>query len=350
MTRVIPAALRGFREPLVGWYQKNARDLPWRQDADGYRVWISEIMLQQTRVEAVKPYYERFLQALPDVAALCAVPDETLMKLWEGLGYYSRARNLKRAAQQVMEEFNGAIPRTYEALLTLPGIGEYTAGAIASIAFSQPVPAVDGNVLRVLARYCDDDTDIALPKAKKAARDALSPWMPEEQPGEFNQAIMELGALVCLPNGQPQCESCPVGVRNGCRGFAGGRAALLPVKAKKAPRRQEEMTVFVLRTSEGIALLPRPESGLLSGLWELPHVPGVLNATQAAAKLKDFGVRLTGSIIARERKHVFTHIEWRMQVYDCEVEFLRAQPPGWRVDWPDGDGPALPTAFRVCLE
>ena len=202
--------IRKAVKPLLQWYEQNKRVLPWRSDPTPYHVWVSEIMLQQTRVAAVLGYYARFMQALPDVKTLAEVDEDELMKLWQGLGYYNRARNLKKAARVIMEKFSGTFPNTYEDILSLPGIGEYTAGAVASIGFGIPVPCVDGNVLRVLTRLIGDDSDITKPETKRFLRDALLMAIPKENPAAFNQALMELGALVCVPNGAPDCENCPL--------------------------------------------------------------------------------------------------------------------------------------------
>ena len=332
-----------FVKPLLDWYGANARDLPWRRTRDPYRIWVSEIMLQQTRVAAVIPYYERFLEALPDVAALSAVEEDVLHKLWEGLGYYSRARNLKRAAIQVMEDLSGEVPTQYNKLITLPGIGEYTAGAVASIAGGEPVPAVDGNVLRVWARLNNDPSDVALPQTKAAFREAIARILPRERPGAFNAAMMELGAMVCVPNGPPQCGGCPLGRL--CQGCRAGVAARLPNKTGKKARRVEEKTVFALSKEGGYAGYRRGDRGLLAGLWQLPDVPGYLGAEAALEQLCAWGARPTGELRAYARKHIFTHVEWHMQVYAAEVE-LPALPGGWR--WLD-ESCALPTAYRVCL-
>ena len=230
--------------PLLEWYRDNARTLPWRSDPTPYHVWISEIMLQQTRVAAVLDYYRRFLEELPTVQALAAVEEDRLLKLWQGLGYYNRARNLQKAARTIVEDFGGRFPDTYEAILSLPGIGEYTAGAIASIAFGRPVPAVDGNVLRVVARITGDRGDIARPETKSRMRAALLSILPQSMPGDFNQALMELGATVCLPNGAPLCRRCPAHAF--CAARIGERTGELPVKGGKAARRVEERTVFLL--------------------------------------------------------------------------------------------------------
>ena len=225
--------------PLLLWYRENARDLPWRKKPTAYRVWVSEIMLQQTRVAAVLDYYRRFLEELPDVQALAEVPEERLMKLWQGLGYYSRARNLQRAARTIVSGFGGRFPERYEDIRALPGVGDYTAGAVGSIAFGLPTPAVDGNVLRVIARITGDGGDISTPAMKKRVTEALARVIPVDAPGDYNQALMELGATVCLPNGAPLCEKCPAARL--CTAFQQGRTGELPVKAPKKPRREEDL-------------------------------------------------------------------------------------------------------------
>lgn len=325
------------------WYQENARDLPWRRTCDGYAVWISEIMLQQTRVAAVIPYYERFLRELPDVSALATVDDDRLHKLWEGLGYYSRARNLKKAASEIVSRFGGQMPREYHALLTLPGIGEYTAGAIASIAFAEAVPAVDGNVLRVYARLFGEARDIRDPAFKKEVRAFLLPLVPKESPGAFNAALMELGATVCLPNGQPKCGECPL--REYCIAFREGRTAELPVLSAKKARKNERKTVFALMLNGGLIGFRRPESGLLAGLWQLPEAAGELSDAEAAAWLGEYGINTVGELRFYERRHIFTHIEWHMRVCAAEVS-VDVLPKGWIVL---DESHALPTAYRVCL-
>jgi A/G-specific adenine glycosylase len=332
----------GFVELLMNWYPAHHRDLPWRRTRDPYAIWVSEIMLQQTRVAAVIPYYERFLKELPDVQALAAVSDDRLNLLWQGLGYYSRARNLKKAAQTVCEHCAGTMPDSYEALLRLPGIGGYTAGAIASIAYGERVPAVDGNVLRVCARLQNDPSDIADPAVKKRVFDALSAVMPSD-PGTFNQAMMELGAVVCVPNGQPDCGACPLA--SVCKARSAGTAGLLPNKAPKKPRAIEERTVFALYDQGRPLLLKRPDKGLLAGLYELPNVSGTLSAAEAAAWMTSHGLHPVGDLSVYSAKHVFTHIEWRMRVYAADVAgkgigaFIRS----------DGSQ-SVPTAFAVCLK
>ena len=329
--------------PLVQWYRKNARDLPWRRTRNPYAIWISEIMLQQTRVAAVIPYYERFMRELPDVYALANVDDDRLHKLWEGLGYYSRARNLKRAANDVVSRFGGEMPHAYQELLTLPGIGEYTAGAIASLSFGETVPAVDGNVLRVWARLFAVERDIRDLSYKKEVREALLPLIPADAPGEFNAALMELGATVCLPNGAPKCDNCPV--QKSCEAYRLGRTEELPVLSSKKARRVERKTVFALSTEKGLLGFRRPESGLLAGLWQLPEATGELSDAEAAAWLGDHGILPVGELRFYERKHIFTHIEWQMRVCAAEVA-IDVQPEGWvYLD----ESHALPAAYKVCL-
>ncbi|NLI53247.1 MAG: A/G-specific adenine glycosylase [Clostridiales bacterium] len=329
--------------PLTEWFLQNARDLPWRRTNDAYAVWISEIMLQQTRVTAAIPYYERFLGELPNVAALANADDDRLHKLWEGLGYYSRARNLKRAAIEIVERFSGSMPRRYEELLTLPGIGEYTAGAIASIAFHEAVPAVDGNVLRVWARLTADGRDIRDPAYKKEVRAALLPLIPAGAPGVFNAALMELGALLCLPNGAPKCGLCPV--RAWCEAYRQGKTAELPVLSAKKARRVETKTVFALSIAQGLLGFRRPVSGLLAGLWQLPEAAGKLTDAEAAAWLGERGILPVGELRFYERKHIFTHVEWHMRVCAADVS-IGQLPEGWIVL---DESHALPTAYRVCL-
>ncbi len=327
----------------MDWYRKNARDLPWRRTRNAYAVWISEIMLQQTRVAAVIPYYERFLRELPDVSALANVDDDRLHKLWEGLGYYSRARNLKRAATEIVERFGGELPNSYESLLTLPGIGEYTAGAIASIAYGEAVPAVDGNVLRVYARLFAQETDIRDPAFKKEVRAALLPLVPMGAPEVFNAALMELGAVVCLPNGAPKCDLCPV--RDCCEANRLGQTAELPIIGAKKARRIERKTVFALTEQGRLLGLRGPKTGLLAGLWQLPEAAGERTDAEATSWLGERGIRPVGELRFYERKHIFSHVEWHMRVCAAEVA-AEALPEGWaRLD----ESNALPTAYRVCL-
>ena len=273
---------------ILPWYEQNARKLPWRETRDPYCIWVSEIMLQQTRVEAVIRYYQRFLSRLPDVAALAACPEEELMKLWEGLGYYSRVRNMQKAARCIMSAHGGVFPTTFGGILSLSGIGEYTAGAIASFAFDLPYPAVDGNVLRVAARLTAFEQDILAPASKKLLTAAVAAAQPQMQAATFNQAMIELGATVCLPNGAPRCEKCPL--FGECRARELGIEQRLPVRKKPAPRRVEKRTVLILRCGDTVALRKRPDKGLLAGLFEPFSVPDALDASGVAELLASVGI------------------------------------------------------------
>ena len=332
---------------LLPWYQDHHRDLPWRADKDPYHIWISEIMLQQTRVEAVKGYYARFLETLPTVADLALCDDDVLHKLWEGLGYYSRVRNLKKAACQIVEQYQGIFPGEYDAWRALPGVGEYTAGAICSIAFDLPTPAVDGNVLRVLARIHDDDTPIDLPVCKKKAQQQLEQIYPK-QAGEFTQAMMELGATVCVPNGMAHCEECPLAFM--CRAKEEGRVLEFPKKAAKKPRKIEERTVFIIRSEEKTAIGQRPKKGLLAGLYELPNVLGKLTQEEALEYVKGLGFSPIRILPLTEAKHIFSHVEWHMTGYVIRVEEEECSPaPGFSLIDPketEAKYP-IPTAFQA---
>ena len=331
-------------QALLPWYYENRRDLPWRQDKEPYHIWVSEIMLQQTRVEAVKGYYRRFLDALPTVEALANCDDDALHKLWEGLGYYSRVRNLKKAAQVIVTA--GEFPREYADVLALPGVGEYTAGAICSIAYDLPTPAVDGNVLRVISRLTEDETPIDLPAYKSAVRQNLAQVYPAAA-GDFTQALMELGATVCGPNRKPDCENCP------CREFCGsaihGTAEKFPVKLPKKAKREEEKTVFLLSCDDLIAIQKRGNSGLLADLWQFPNVPGKLETEQALEAGEKMGLKPKNLIRQVERSHIFTHIVWQMCGYYLEVN----APDGdftWLTREQIESDAALPTAFRQFLD
>ena len=333
-------------QPLLKWYKKNARVLPWRNNPTPYRVWISEIMLQQTRVEAVKPYFERFMREIPDVRALAAVPVGKLLKLWEGLGYYSRARSLKKAAQAVVEEYGGHLPRSAAGLRKLPGIGDYTAGAIASIAYGLPEPAVDGNVLRVASRLAASRRDISSPAVRRDLREILRKIYPAGQAGAFTQSLMELGATVCLPGGAPLCSACPLAGL--CRAHRDGVETALPVKAPKPPRRITELTVFLLLHGGRAALRRRPETGLLAGLWEFPNVPGTLSPAEADAVLSGWGIRPAAAEKLPAARHIFTHLEWHMTGYLIRAEnesagFIWTDLPGLFRDY------AVPSAFGAYL-
>ena len=331
---------------LLPWYWENRRELPWRQDKEPYHVWLSEIMLQQTRVEAVKGYYARFLQALPNIKALANCDDGQLHKLWEGLGYYSRVRNLKKCAQVLMASYGGEFPRSYAEILKLPGIGAYTAGAVCSICFDLPTPAVDGNVLRVITRLTEDATPIDTPAFKNSVRQRLEKVYPQ-QAGDFTQALMELGATVCGPNKKPDCENCPC--RQFCGGALHGTAEKYPVKLPKRQKKEEEMTVFILSCDGKYALQKRPDRGLLASLWQFPNCEGKLELVQALEQVQQWGMTPEDILRQTERSHIFTHIRWEMRGIYMEVA-----APGGEFTWLSPEEiekeAALPTAFRQFWE
>ncbi len=325
-------------EPLLNWYDSNKRDLPWRHNPTPYRVWISEIMLQQTRVDPVIPYYLRFMEMFPSIEALAAAPEDVLMKYWEGLGYYSRARNLQKAAKSIVEA--GAFPNNFDGWLKLPGVGNYTAGAICSIALGAPTPAVDGNVLRVLSRVLGSHEDIASESVKKEFTEALRAVYPSGKTSEFTQSLMELGATVCLPNGEPHCNSCPL---NGlCYAFKNNLIDQIPFKAPKKKRKVEKRTIFILRHNNKIALNRRPEKGLLAKMWEFPNVEGHLSKDLIEEKYGKNIMPIGSST------HIFSHIEWQMVGYLIDVNETN-DPFKW-VTVPELlDEIAIPSAFRYYL-
>lgn len=336
-----PKELNQLTIPLLEWFRDHQRTLPWRSDPTPYHVWVSEIMLQQTRVAAVQDYYRRFIEALPTVTDLAQVEEDQLLKLWQGLGYYNRARNLQKAARQIVDQFDGQFPGTYENILTLPGVGEYTAGAIASIAFGLPEPAVDGNVLRVVTRVTGDASDISRPDTKKAVRSVLAEIIPLDNPGGFNQALMELGALVCLPNGAPNCVGCPAAAF--CVAHREDKTMQLPVKAAKKPRKIENRRVYLIFHQGQVALRRRPGRGLLAGLWEFPN-------ELEEAPAETWGLEILSRKFCGVGRHIFTHREWHMtgQLWQVCGEQL---PEGWV--WADGpalrDKYAIPNAFSSFL-
>lgn len=302
--------LKPIVEPLLAWYKANKRDLPWRHDPTPYRVWISEIMLQQTRVDPVIPYYLRFMESIPDVETLAALPEDELMKLWEGLGYYSRARNLQKAAKEIVKE--KCFPLNFEEWRALPGIGDYTAGAICSIALGLPTPAVDGNVLRVLSRIIGSYEDIALPVVKKVFTEALRSVYPTDDTSAFTQGLMELGAIVCLPNGAPLCDRCPL--QELCVAKRNRLTDVIPVKSAKKQRKIEKRTVLILRCEEKIALQRRPSKGLLANLWEFPNIFSHLDEAVITDTFSPLNM-----VALPASTHIFTHIEWQMIGYELQV-------------------------------
>ena len=343
--------LNNVVQPLLEWYRDNRRQLPWRDQNNAYYTWVSEIMLQQTRVEAVKPYFKRFIGELPDIQALAACPEEKLMKLWEGLGYYNRVRNMQLAAQTVVSAYGGKLPASYKQLLELKGIGNYTAGAIASIAYQIPVPAVDGNVLRVLSRITEDRQDIMKQSVRRQAEEKLQEVIPQECPGDFNQAMMELGAVVCVPNGPARCEDCPIA--KFCLAYQHGTVEELPVKAPKKQRSLENRTVLVIQDGEKTVIQKRPKKGLLAGLYELPNLGGHLSRDEVLAEVERMQLEPLYIEKLPDAKHVFSHIEWRMTGYrirvasldtDREMPFIFAEKKQSERQY------AIPSAFRAYVK
>lgn len=314
------AELRNIVKPLVNWYRENKRDLPWRHNPDAYRVWVSEIMLQQTRVEAVKGYYDRFLKALPTVKDLAEAEEDKLLKLWEGLGYYNRVRNMQKAAQQIMVDHAGRFPDTYEEILQLKGIGNYTAGAISAFAYGIPKPAVDGNVLRVISRITGSYEDIMKQSVRKKIESALEQVIPTDAASDFNQGLIELGAIVCVPNGEPKCEKCPV--KEYCIAYAENLTAEIPVKKKAKARKIEERTILIFKDGKQIAIRKRPAKGLLAGLYEFPNVEGKLSMDEVTEYSKKIGLMPVRVQKLPEAKHIFSHIEWHMTGYEVIVDEL----------------------------
>lgn len=331
---------------LLPWYQANARDLPWRADNDPYHVWLSETMLQQTRAEVVCGYYPRFLAVLPDISALAGADEELLYKLWEGLGYYSRVRNLQKAARIICENHGGRFPENFAAIRALPGVGPYTAGAVASICFGQRRAAVDGNVLRIISRITGFDAPIDSPAVRRAFAENLERVYPEGHTGDFTQALMELGATVCMPR-SPRCPECPA--RGFCLALARDWVSRLPVRLPKREKRVEEKTVFLLRCEGAIALCRRTGPGVLSGMWQLPNVDGILSPEQALGWAEENGVRPADLLSECARIHVFTHIRWEMRCYRIACR-CRAPEFTWCTAEDLRTVYALPTAFRQFLE
>ena len=328
---------------IADWYARSRRVLPWREEPTPYRIWISEIMLQQTRIEAVIPYYRRFLEELPDIRALAAVEEDRLLKLWEGLGYYSRARNLKKAAEVVMRDYGGELPRTAAELRRLPGIGDYTAGAVASIACGETEPAVDGNVLRVVSRLLASDADILAPATKKAVTQLLREHYPAGEAAALTtEGLMELGETVCVPNGEARCALCPL--RSLCRAFRAGTADRYPVKSPPRPRRIEERTVLLLRCGGRYAIRQREKRGLLAGLWEFPG----LERRESAEGLRSLFPQTLSLAPLGSARHVFTHVEWHMEGWLLE---LSGELEGYVWETPEQirDRYSFPTALKAYL-
>ncbi len=328
-------------ELILKWYCDNKRMLPWRMDHDPYHVWISEIMLQQTRIEAVIDYYQRFMKRLPNIKALSIISEDELLKLWEGLGYYSRARNLKKAAIKIMEDYDGEFPHTYSDILSLPGIGEYTAGAISSICFHLPEVAIDGNVMRVYSRICDLDLDISNPKTKKQIGNEIRSILPENS-GDFNQGMMELGEVICIPNGNPKCDLCPV--KYHCKAHLNGRESLIPRKIKSKEKLEEEYTLLLLKCNHKFAICKRKE-GLLKNMWEFPNYQGFLTYEDIHRLFPD----LLSVKLGITNTHIFTHKKWFMNSYYIELDHYIDSYLWVTLEEIENDY-ALPSAFSPFLE
>lgn len=334
-------SIEKFREQLLNWYDENRRILPWREDATPYRVWVSEIMLQQTRVEAVKPYFERFVKELPTLQDLSVASDDTLFKLWEGLGYYNRVMNMKKCAIECVEKHGGNLPSTYDKLIQLPGIGAYTAGAIASIAYKQKVPAVDGNVLRVFSRVLISEDDILKESTKRKFQKIIMEYLPEDRSDAFNQALMEIGALICVPNAAPRCNICPVASE--CMGYQSGDAHRLPNKTVKKARKIDKKTVLVITYQNQVHLCQREEKGLLAGLYEFDVYEGYLTKNQIRDQFKGNIKRMTA---LEDTKHIFSHVEWHMKGYLIELNDKTIDSI-WCTKKEIEETYAIPTAYKV---
>lgn len=334
-------------EALIPWYEAHKRELPWRQDREPYHVWLSEIMLQQTRVEAVKEYYRRFVTALPTIPDLAEAPEEQILKLWEGLGYYNRVRNLQKAAQTICADYAGVFPSEYAQIRSLSGIGDYTAGAIASICFAAPTPAVDGNVLRVYSRLLADDANIDLQTTKKRITRKLQETYPQKNPGIATQALMELGATVCVPNGAPRCDVCPVAEI--CQARKQDTWRNLPVRSEKKKRKIVDKTVFILLTEDTVALHKRSTSGLLAGMWEFPNVDAKLDKQAAVTQVTGWQAEPLDLLMQTSYTHIFSHVEWHMTAY-----YIRCRKTNKKWKWVTKESLdetyALPSAFRPFRE
>lgn len=333
--------------PLVKWYQQNKRMLPWREEKDPYKIWISEIMLQQTRIEAVKEYYKKFMKEFPTIHSLANIEEEKLLKLWEGLGYYNRARNLKKAAQMIEENYHGVMPKSYEELIKLPGIGEYTAGAIASISYNEKVPAVDGNVLRVISRVIGNRKNILEPEVKKEITQLLIPNIPKEV-GDFNEGLMELGEMICLPNQEPLCDECPL--KEKCYAYQNNLTKEIPVREKKLDKKIEEKTIFIfVNDSHQVAIQKRQEKGLLAGMYEFPNIEGKLEKSEIKKALKDWNIEAKRMIKIGEHQHIFTHKIWKMTAYQINIVNKNSQLV-WASMEELQEKYAMPTAFNMFLK
>ena len=336
--------MQRYSRSLEDWFLKNRRILPWRRDKNPYHVWISEVMLQQTRIEAVISYYERFMEALPDVFSLAMVSEDKLLKLWEGLGYYNRARNLKKAAIKIVEEYGGIFPTTYSEIIQLPGIGEYTAGAISSICFGENQVTVDGNVMRVFTRFYNDSSNISKDSTKKKIHDTLLSMISGDA-GNFNEGLMELGEVICIPNGMPKCDVCPL--KEGCLSYQNSNYYLFPVKDEKKVKEEVDMTVIIPIWQGKTLVRKRKSPGLLHNLYEFPNMVGNKSIEEIREWSLEFGIveNIKKSIYYT---HVFTHKKWKMQAYFVTLESVNCQDMFYRISEVE-ERFALPTAFSPFL-
>lgn len=338
--------MKEFTKQLLSWYDSHARILPWREDPHPYKVWISEVMLQQTRVVAVIPYFDRFMEQFPDVASLARANQEEINKAWQGLGYYSRAKNLKKTAELLMQNYGGKLPSDPDQLLTLPGIGPYTAAAIASIAFNLPLPAMDGNLLRVWSRMVCYENEIGSAAAKRDLATLCRESMPEARAGDYNQALMELGATICLPNGAPLCPQCPIS--RYCCAHSRKREETYPKKKEKKARVAENRTVLCIQHKTKTAIRKRPKKGLLASLWEFPSVEGWLDESSCREMVESLGLQIKHLEIGPDGKHIFTHREWNMKSYFIEVVHPIAYEDWVWVTKEESEAEyAIPNAFRI---
>lgn len=336
--------MKGVVDELLIWYRDNKRELPWRCDNDPYHVWISEIMLQQTRIEAVLSYYKRFMAELPTISSLANVSEDKLLKLWEGLGYYNRARNLKKAAVMVMETYGGVFPNTYSEIIKLPGIGEYTASAISSICFGEKQVTVDGNVMRVFTRFYNDSSNISRSSTRKYIHDRLLSIVPNDS-GSFNEGMMELGETVCIPNGMPKCDICPL--KKYCKAYKNSNYFLYPVKDEKGVKEEIEMTVIIPIWDKMVAVRKRKEVGLLHGLYEFPNVIGSKSISEIKTLSSKFG-KVFDIKKGISYTHVFTHKKWKMQAYFVFFESIDCRDLFYSISDIENNF-ALPTAFSPFL-
>lgn len=341
-----------FGKELINWYRANARDLPWRRTKDPYKIWLSEVMLQQTQVDTVIDYYHRFIEVLPDIRSLALAEEAQVLKLWEGLGYYSRAKRLKQCAMEIITTYNGQFPEDFKTVLSLPGIGPYTAGAILSIAHNKPYPAVDGNVMRVFSRVYKVSEDIGKVTTRKLFETIWQNIIIEHY-SDFNQGLMELGATICTPT-NPKCNQCPV--QKYCGAFQKGIQSEFPVKLKKVKKKEQVMEVGLVRLEDEMLVVMRPTSGLLADLWGLPIIQWEDNTSAGESLIREledtYDIKVRTSHYVGEKVHIFTHIKWIMKVYDIvPLEKVKVEYP--LVDWlsiEEIEKLALPTAFRKVIK